>query len=184
MRTSHLLAAVLAAFLPALALAGPRPGPHPDPEIASLRRQLAAARLVHTLKLSAEQKRALQDLARRARSLREAMREDPKVTGAKEELKRLLTRAIEETRRDGRPSPETRVALETLKDRMRDAHAARRGEFKAILESMRGVLTEEQLDALAELKREHWMGRRRGHPGKRMALRFLLSDEFLAELSR
>ena len=179
MRLPIVAVSIAVLFAPTLALAG---GGHPhDPELASLRRQMMAAKLVHALRLTPEQRRELRALAERARRLRNALEADTAVQRAREALKETLRQAIEEVRQSGRPRPQTRVWIETLRDQIRDARRARRGEWDEIARSMKETLTEEQLEALRELKR----GRRAPAPmRKRRALWLLTSDEFLAELAR
>ena len=183
MRMSILIVSLAAALMPALALAGPGHGR--DPELASLKRQMMAARLVHELKLSPEQRSSILGLVRRARALRASAEEDMAVKRAKAALKETLREAIDEVRRTGHPSPDTRVKIETIKDTLRDAHRARKDQFKAIMKALKETLTDDQLETLRELKQRHH-GRMRRFPdrGGRKALKFLTSDEFLAELSR
>lgn len=179
--------AIAAMLAPALALAGSgKKAFRGDDELQSLHRQLRAARIVHKLELSTDQRRALIAISKEARSVRGDLDNDPALASAKAAMKKTLARALREIRKSGEPAPQTRVEIETLKGQMRSAHKSRKADMKELMRSVRDTLNEDQLESLQEM-RQHARrrgGERGGRHGGKMLLRLITSDEFAAELSR
>jgi Spy/CpxP family protein refolding chaperone len=165
-----------------------------DPELQSLRRQLASAVLVANLKLTAEQKDALQSVLAEARKTREEMKIDKKLDALRADRKVALKAAIDEVHSKGSLSEKTK---ESLKDGGREAVEELgdvREKMKSFRQSVIGILTPEQLDRMKELraqrvKKMEAAGMKAGMKagkgaGKQRLMRLLLSDEFAAELER
>lgn len=199
------LSLALAAAIPLAAVAAPkgvtRPaapavqqGPHGDPELQSLRRQLASAVLISELKLSTDQKKALKSVIAEAKKVRDEVRNDPDLAKFRVERKALLQSAIDEVHSKGTLSEATKKSLE---DGRKDApidHDEMKEKMISLKESVKGILTAEQLEKLQEMREKRaakleakgFKGFKKG--GKkgegRHMLRLLMSDEFAAELDR
>lgn len=194
---------VLAAALPVAAAAAksaPKPpapatvaveGRQGDPELQSLRRQLAAAVLVSELKLDAEQKKALKSVVAEAKAIRDGVKSDPDLAKFRADRKLALKAAVDEVHTKGSLSEATK---KSLKDGAKDAPVDReemREKFQALRESVKGILTAQQMEKLQEMraKRGEKMERKGfGRPGRkqdgRQLLHLMMSDELAAELDR
>lgn len=151
-------------------------------ELGKLRRELAAAILVKRLNPSREQRQELLRIIADAKALRATAVSGKEADGLREKRKQLLERAIEDARKTGEVSSQTKVAIEDLKGDAKDVRKEHKGKAKEIHERLRKVLTAEQIEELKELKSEMPGKRKQGKKG--LGLRLLLSDEFAAELSR
>ena len=173
---------------PAKVAAAEAKGPHGDPELTSLRRQLASAVLLAELKLTNEQKTALKSVLAEARKLRDEKMNDPELATFRAERKTALRAAIDEVHSKGSLSDKTK---ESMKDAAEDAHDDMdelRGKVKELRESVMGILTPTQIEHMKELreKRMKKLGKDgdKGPKGGKGILRLVLSDEFAAELNR
>lgn len=186
------LAAVLLAT-PALAAKGAAPKGAAaeqavrDPELASLRRQLAAATVVKRLQLTADQKKELLRVIDEARGIRAEAAKDPEIDAAQAARKDLLRKAIEETRANGEVSEKTKTALEESRESTQDVREDYRDRAQDLREQVKKILTQEQLDRVMAggpvLHRKMKM-QANAMPQRKMLIRLLLSDEFRDELSR
>ena len=163
-----------------------------DPELQSLRRQLASAVLVAELKLTAEQKTALKSVLADARKTREELKSDAKIAAVRADRKVALKAAIDEVHSKGSLSEKTKDSLkEGGRDAMKDMGDVRE-KMKSFRESVVGILTPEQIDRMKELraarvKKLEAMGKgKKGGKaaGKQRLMHLILSDEFAAELDR
>lgn len=164
-----------------------------DPELQSLRRQLASAVLVAELKLTPEQKTSLKAVLVEARKAREELKSDAKIADVRADRKVALQSAIDEVHAKGSLSEKTK---ESLKDGGRDAMKDMgevREKMKSFRESVIGILTPEQIDHMKELRAERAKkfkafgkgGKGGGKAaGKQRLMHLVLSDEFAAELDR
>lgn len=152
-------------------------------EIGKLRRELMSAMVVKRLDLSSEQKRALLAVIADAKKLRASTAVDPDADAVREQRKALLRRAIEEARKTGEVSAETKAGIQELRADVKDVRKEHKGELLALKERLEKILKKEQVEELKELRRD--APEKRGKKGgKRMFLRLLMSDEFAAELAR
>jgi len=167
-------------------------GAHGDPELQSLRRQLASAVLLAELKLTAEQKTAMKSVLAEARKLRDEKMSDPALATFRAGRMVALRAALDEVRKTGSLSEKTRASM---KDGAEDAHDDMdelRDKVKELRESVMGILTPAQIEHMKELrenklKKMKKMGKDgggKGKAGKGRILRLVLSDEFAAELDR
>ena len=200
---SIVLPLVFAAAIP-LAAAAPKTAPkqsapapavqegrHGDPELQSLRRQLASAVLVSELKLTVEQKKALKSVIAEAKKLRDDVKQDPELAKFRESRKVALKAAIDEVHSKGQLSEATK---ESLKGGVKDAPVDReemREKMQTLRESVKGILTAQQLETLEEMREKRMeklekkgFGKGGKKGGGRPMLRLFLSDEFAAELDR
>lgn len=196
MRSMTVLPFLLAAALPLAAAAPkgapPKPaanaaveGPHGDPELQSLRRQLASAVLVSELKLTGEQKKALKSVIAEAKKLRDDVKSDPDLAKFRADRKVALKAAVDEVHSKGALSAGTK---QTLKDGVKDAPVDReemREKMQTLKDSVKGILTAEQMEKVQEMKakRAGKFQRERKGDGRRL-IRLMMSDEFAAELDR
>lgn len=167
-------------------------GAHGDPELQSLRRQLASAVLLAELKLTAEQKTAMKSVLAEARKLRDEKMSDPALATFRAGRMVALRAALDEVRKTGSLSEKTRASMnEDAHDDMDEL----RDKVKELRESVMGILTPAQIEHMKELrenklKKMKKMGKDgggKGHAGKAgkgRILRLVLSDEFAAELDR
>lgn len=210
MHTKPLFAAAVAAMLavPAVPAFAAAPGRTPEAvaahaEIASLRRELAAALIVKRLALTPEQKNEIKRVVADLKTTREALRADDELAAIREQREALLRKAIEEARATGLVSSETRDALKALRTEGRDERKEHAPAMKEAMEKLRNVLTAEQKQALRDMRKEiraegvgmHGSaegdagakkhgGFRRGKMAKLGMMKLLLSDELAAELDR
>ena len=194
MRT--ILAATLAVLLasPALAARGTPPGPAGaetvrDPELGSLRRQLASATLIARLKLTADQKKALLKVIDEARDVRADAAKDKDIDAAQAKKKEVLRKAIEEVRKQGELSKDTEAALDDSRELTQDAGEEYRDRAKDLREQVKDILTKEQIEQLTSgptADKRGKFGLRHGdaNGGKKMLLHLFMSDEFRDELAR
>lgn len=172
-----------------------------DPELQSLRRQLAAAVLVAELKLTPDQKKALKSVLGEARKVRDDLKSDKNLAAVRAERKTALRAAVDEVHAKGSVSAETRAALEAGgRDALEETGDARE-KMKELRKSAIGILTPEQVAHMKELRQarvKKLKGKsldkarklkgdkaaRRGKAGNKRLMRLLLSDELAAELDR
>ena len=170
-----------------------------DPELASLRRQLASAVLVSELKLSAEQKSALRKVIAEAKLLRQEAVRDRDLADVRAERKAALRKAIEEVHATGALSNASRDSLKAGKKEAFEESAEIRAKMKDLRTSMKGILTAEQMERLKELRvakigkmkgargealKGKMKMKKKGLRGGKALRRLMLSDEFEAELGR
>lgn len=192
---SILLPLAFAAVIP-LAAAAPKSPPKQsapvemrqgDPELQSLRRQLASAVLVTELTLTGEQKKALKSVIAEAKIVRGQVKNDAELAKFRESRKVALKAAIDEVHSKGSLSDATK---QSLKDGAKDAPVDReeiREKMQGFRESVKGILTAQQIEKLQEMreKRQEKGFGKQGKKGEgRQMLRLLMSDEFAAELDR
>lgn len=164
--------------------------PHGDPELQSLRRQLASAVLLSELKLTSEQKVAMRQVLAEARKLRDEKTSDPALASFRAERKTALRAAIDEVHSKGALSEKTRESMKDVARDARDDGDDFRDKAKALRESMMGILTPAQIEHMKELREARMekagKGDRKGagKAGKQGLLRLVLSDQFAAELDR
>lgn len=163
--------------------------PHGDPELQSLRRQLASAVLLAELKLTTEQKSAMKSVLADARKLRDQKRNDPELATFRAERKTALRAAIDEVHSKGSLSDKTKESMKDAAEEAHDDMDELRPNVKELRESVLGILTPAQIEHMKELREKRMKklgkdGGGKGPKGGRGILRLVLSDEFAAELAR
>ncbi len=159
-------------------------------EMGKLHRELASALLVKRLDLTPTQKTDLLRVIADAKALRAERQGSKDFDAMREKRKELLQRAIDDARKTGEVSAQTKVAMEEMRGDVKDARDVHQAKAKELKERLRKVLTAEQVEELKELREDMpGPGRMRGGKAGKKGhgggfLRLLLSDEFEAELKR
>jgi Spy/CpxP family protein refolding chaperone len=152
-----------------------------DPEIAGMRRTLASVIVLKKLALTPEQKKELASIIADAKQLKARAKAELANDSLRGQRKQLLAKAIDEARVSGKVSPETKVAVEEMKEKLKDGASSLKSERREIGQRLKGLFTDAQREELKDMRAE--AGRRAAkHP--HAMLKLMMSDEFSAELAR